>query len=322
MTVDRDPTQAIRFTAIGLFATISVFALACGGNERGGVSSGNPTPVSSTASASLSSPTLTVAPPPPLRDISYRVEPGDTVSTIAEDFGVSTDSILEANQLSDPTSIVVEQILNIPGVDPALAGAAPLGDPTSESPIGFYLAMPITGACLPRDDTQMPNSPREYRNGIHEGADFFTGFACIDVPNGLPALATADGKVIRSDQEYKELTQRQLDDMLAVTQEQGYTDPGTLDRYRGRQVWIDHGGGIVTRYAHLSDIPLEIQVGTRVTKGQVVAFVGDSGSPEALEAPGYNNHLHFEVRIERGFLGEGLPPNEVRLLYESVFGLR
>ena len=32
-------------------------------------------------------------------------------------------------------------------------------------------------------------------------------------------------------------------------------DPDVLDSFRGRQVWVDHGHGIVTRYAHLSAIP-------------------------------------------------------------------
>jgi murein DD-endopeptidase MepM/ murein hydrolase activator NlpD len=168
----------------------------------------------------------------------------------------------------------------------------------------------------------MPTVPREYRHGVHEGVDFFTGFSCVDVPLGLPVVAPADGTVIRADQEYKQPTQRQIDGLLALTAEQGYTDPGTLDKFRGRQVGIDHGDGIVTRYAHLSDIPQDVQVGTKVTQGQVVAFVGDSGTPESLAQSGYNKHLHFEIRVGDSFLGAGLPMGEVRALYEAVFGLR
>ena len=32
---------------------------------------------------------------------------------------------------------------------------------------------PIKGACLPSSDDLMPNAPREYRGGIHEGVDFY-----------------------------------------------------------------------------------------------------------------------------------------------------
>jgi murein DD-endopeptidase MepM/ murein hydrolase activator NlpD len=229
---------------------------------------------------------------------------------------------MEANGITDPASITVDQILVINGVDPALAGAAPAASPSSDSPIGIRMAMPLAGACLPTDDGQMPNAPREYRNGFHEGIDFFTGFACIDVPLGLPVLAPADGTVIRADQTYRNLSQHQVDEMLALTAELGYTDPGTLDKFRGRQVWIDHGGGIVTRYAHLASIPPEVQVGTKVKRGDTIAAVGDSGTPESLAQSGYNKHLHFEVRVDDSFLGSGLPPDEVRAQYEALFGFR
>jgi hypothetical protein len=50
----------------------------------------------------------------------------------------------------------------------------------------------------------------------------------------------------------------------------------------------------------------------------VVAFVGDSGTPESLAQSGYNKHLHFEIRVGDSFLGVGLPMGEVRALYEAV----
>jgi hypothetical protein len=257
-----------------------------------------------------------------LRDIAYRIQPGDTVGTIAEKFAVTPESIMEANGIADAASITVDQILVVKGVDPALAGVAPVASPSSESPIGMRMTMPLAGACLPMDDGQMPNAPREYRNGFHEGVDFFTGFACIDVPLGLPVLSPADGTVIRADQTYRDLSQHQIDELLALTAQLGYTDPGTLDKFRGRQVWIDHGDGIVTRYAHLASIPPQIQVGTQVKQGDVVAAVGDSGTPESLAQSGYNKHLHFEIRVGDSFLGSGLAPEEVRAQYEAVFGLR
>jgi peptidoglycan LD-endopeptidase LytH len=250
------------------------------------------------------------------------VQAGDTLGTIAEQFGVTVSSIMEANAIADETAISLDQILVIKGVDPALVGAAPVSNPQAESPIGYRMTMPLPGACLPRDDGQMPNSPREYRHGIHEGVDFFTGFACIDVPIGMPVLAPYDGVVVRSDQEYKQLTQKQIDDLLALVAAQGFTDAGTLDKLRGRQVWIDHGDGIQTRYAHLSDIPLDVQVGTPVTQGQTIGFVGDSGTPESLGQEGYNKHLHFEIRVDDTYLAAGLSPEETRAQYEALFGFR
>lgn len=300
-----------------------LFCAACGG---GGDKTFGATdaPRDSASSATLS-PTAApgseaTTPVPSLVDVAYIVADGDTVGTIAERWGVTLESILAANELADESQISIGQILKIPGVDASLAGAVP-ADPNVESPIGIHLTMPLAGACLSSDDNMFPNAPREYRNGVHEGIDFFTGFACIDVPEGLPVLAAADGVVVRADQEYKQITQEQIEALEQETTELGYTPAGTLDKFRGRQVWIDHGDGIVTRYCHLSAIPAEIQAGVQVTAGQTVGFVGDSGTPESIEQAGYNKHLHFEIRIGDSFLGAGEPPEKVRRLFQAVFGL-
>jgi murein DD-endopeptidase MepM/ murein hydrolase activator NlpD len=56
----------------------------------------------------------------------------------------------------------------------------------------------------------------------------------------------------------------------------------------GNTVMIDHGGGMVTLYAHQSKIG--VSVGTKVSAGQVVGYVGSTGDSTAP-------HLHFEVRL-------------------------
>ena len=58
--------------------------------------------------------------------------------------------------------------------------------------------------------------------------------------------------MIRADLNYTELTQAELDAALAAAISSGGTDPESLDTFRGRQVWIEHTDGTVTRYAHLS----------------------------------------------------------------------
>ena len=105
----------------------------------------------------------------------------------------------------------------------------------------------------------------------------------------------------------------------ARTAEQGFTDEAALDVFRGRQVWVDHGNGIVTRYAHLSSVATGIDVGTWVTAGTRLGTVGESGTPESVTEPGSELHLHAEVRVGNSFLGKGLPPQEVRALYERLF---
>ncbi len=58
----------------------------------------------------------------------------------------------------------------------------------------------------------------------------------------------------------------------------------------GRTIVIRHGGEITTLYAHLDKYHPRISKGTKVSQGQTIGFVGDSG---LATAP----HLHYEFRI-------------------------
>ena len=57
----------------------------------------------------------------------------------------------------------------------------------------------------------------------------------------------------------------------------------------GYHVEIDHGNGYMTRYAHLSDI--YVNVGEYVSQGTVIGAVGSTGNSEAP-------HLHFEIIVD------------------------
>jgi len=179
--------------------------------------------------------------------------------------------------------------------------------------------MPVEGACLPTSDALMPNAPREYRSGVHEGIDFYFGDACVVIERGTPVVAAHAGTVVRADHTYVPLTLEEVQRLTALTESQGFSDPETLDVYRGRQVWIDHGDGVVTRYCHLDAIAPDIAEGTRVEAGQPIGAIGDSGTPESVTAPGTELHLHFEVRVGDGFLGEQHSPDQVRALYRRLF---
>jgi murein DD-endopeptidase MepM/ murein hydrolase activator NlpD len=179
--------------------------------------------------------------------------------------------------------------------------------------------MPIAGGCLPSRDAVLPNAPRAYRNGVHEGVDFYHGDVCTAITRDLEVMAMYDGVVIRADHDYVDITPAQVTELAEKTAAQGFSDEETLDIYRGRQVWIDHGNGIVTRYAHLEGIVEGIEVGVRVEAGDVIAYIGESGTPESVTAPGTEVHLHAEVRIGDSFLGADRTPDEVRQLYNALF---
>lgn len=87
---------------------------------------------------------------------------------------------------------------------------------------------------------------------VHQGIDF-------SAPTGTPIFASADGiVVIASDQG-------------------GY----------GNCTVIDHGNGLGTLYGHQSRY--DVEIGDRVTRGQVIGFVGSTGHSTGP-------HLHWEVR--------------------------
>ena len=70
----------------------------------------------------------------------------------------------------------------------------------------------------------------------------------------------------------------------------------------GKMVEIDHGNGLISRYAHTSQ--LFVKVGELVMRGQRVATVGSTGRSTGP-------HLHFEVRLN------GVPQDPARFLLSA-----
>jgi murein DD-endopeptidase MepM/ murein hydrolase activator NlpD len=67
----------------------------------------------------------------------------------------------------------------------------------------------------------------------------------------------------------------------------------------GRLVELDHGNGLVTRYAHNSKVL--VKAGDLVKRGQVISEVGTSGRSTGA-------HLHFEVLVD------GVPQDPAKFL--------
>jgi len=88
---------------------------------------------------------------------------------------------------------------------------------------------------------------------------FHTGLDIV-APKGTRVLAPADGIVVKA------------------SRETGY----------GNVVYVSHGNGVTTRYAHLDGFA--VRPGQNVNRGDVLGFIGDTG--RSLGA-----HLHYEVLV-------------------------
>lgn len=80
----------------------------------------------------------------------------------------------------------------------------------------------------------------------------------------------------------------------------------------GWRLWVDNpiDGPVQYRYYHLAGFAEGLEVGSEVTKGQVIGYVGDTGNA----SPG-GWHLHFEVRPgEKLRYGSPAPVDPVPLL--------
>ncbi len=181
------------------------------------------------------------------------------------------------------------------------------------------LTSPIRGAVVPADPQLLPGAPRYYRGGVHEGVDFFSGQGVV-VSRATAALAAADGTVVRADVDFFAPSPLEMAGLLARGRALAGTAAPDLDRFRGRQVWLDHGDGLITRYAHLAAIAPGIVEGMRVSRGQALGNAGNSGTPEALDGPDAGVHLHFEIWLGQRYLGQGIGPTELRRRLRALFG--
>jgi murein DD-endopeptidase MepM/ murein hydrolase activator NlpD len=109
--------------------------------------------------------------------------------------------------------------------------------------------------------------PFNGQSSFHEGIDF-------PAEPGTPIVAAASGKVIAAE----------------------------VHPQYGKMLEIDHGNGLVSRYAHTSQ--MLVKEGDFVMRGQRVATVGSTGRSTGP-------HLHFEVRLN------GVPQNPVRFLQSA-----
>lgn len=80
-------------------------------------------------------------------------------------------------------------------------------------------------------------------------------------------------------------------EVVAVVSHIDYNTSKSGKRTYGNYVKIRHDNGMYTLYAHMKYNSVNVKVGQRVSRGQVIGYMGNTGYS-------FGAHLHFEVRNE------------------------
>ncbi|TGM57866.1 M23 family peptidase [Leptospira adleri] len=182
-------------------------------------------------------------------------------------------------------------------------------------------SFPVIGGLIPSMDFQLPNAPRVYRNGVHKGIDIYRKKDIDGQIRNLnfqdEAVSPGDGVIVRADHSYFPMT---LSDYEYHTSQSHKGTVTYVEKdFGGRQVWIDHGNGVMTSFNHLSSIKSGVRVGSKIRQGDVVGTVGNSGLIEEAKGSTDNTHLHFEIWVDGEFFGNGVPPTQVRKMLQYFF---
>lgn len=88
-------------------------------------------------------------------------------------------------------------------------------------------------------------------------------------------------------------TKSALDDIIAFAD--GTVTISAFSSSGGEYVQIYHGNGIYTRYLHMRTGSRKVKVGDKITKGQVLGYMGATGNVTGA-------HLHFDIKINGSYV--------------------
>ena len=239
--------------------------------------------------------------------IDYSIQQGDTVSSIADKFGISTDTILWQNNLGGKDRIKPGQTLEILPVS-GISHKVGKGD-TVYSIAKKYDTSPQSIVDFPfnsfvKDETFelaigqiliVPDGVKPAEKPVAPRIRQITPDAGTVVASGT-FVWPASGSITQYFAWYHkgiDIANRSTPDILAA-------DAGKIivagwpDGYGyGNRVIIDHGNGYRTLYGHLSRI--YVISGQTVSRGSVIGKMGSTGRSTGI-------HLHFEVIKEGVYL--------------------
>lgn len=175
------------------------------------------------------------------------------------------------------------------------------------------------GSSLPLHASVYPGARRLYRTGIHEGIDFFE-----NVNINTPVISCKKGIVIRVDKNYKNIDKKTHENILKKCKDLGYTPSDIADLLRGRQVVIKHENNLISVYSHLSKVNSDLEIGQEVDEGDILGYIGNSGTKDDVNKTNKGLHLHFELHINdksknlEYYLGKYLSVEESMQIYQKI----
>lgn len=231
---------------------------------------------------------------PPVPAGSYRVKRGDTLVSIALEYGVDWRDLVSWNGLDNPNVIEVGQILRVRPPEPRAMASAPAEAPaqgaTPIQPGGAMEVRPLTQG-------QAAQTPADPAAGTEAAAS--RAGQPAEVASGAPSSAApvaglnwswpANGQVIAGFSEggSKGISIAGAPGESIFAAEQGrvvYSGNGL--RGYGNLVIVKHEGDFLTAYAH--NRAILVKEGQVVRRGQKIAELGMSDADRPM--------LHFEVR--------------------------
>jgi len=240
--------------------------------------------------------------------VEYEVQEGDTVSTIADKFDVSQDTILWANDMEKDDKIKAGQKLKILPVTGVLhtvkkgetiysiAKKYGLADAASAQAIVDYPFNTFTNdetfALAVGQQLVIPGGVVPDKPAIAPVVNYYASLTPdAGVVSGTGGFVwPASGRITQGYSGYHkaiDIASRGGGAILAADSGR-IVQAGWLDNSGyGIRIMIDHGNGFHTLYAHLSRV--RVQVGQSVNRGDVIGDMGSTGRSTGT-------HLHFEIR--------------------------
>lgn len=241
--------------------------------------------------------------------VTHTVQPGETISTIAQSYGISVSTILWENDLTAYSIIRPGDALRIlpaSGVaheikrGETLSSIAATYDVESDE-ILAYNNIDNAGLIQVGQKLIIPGASRQQARPAAPTQPSYSG---VDVAKRVvtpipPSAEPVGGNKMQWPTVGYTITQyfSWSHYALDIANKSGTAvyaaDAGTVEvagwgNGYGNQIVVDHGGGKKTRYAHASK--LYVKVGDTVEKGQTIMAMGSTGRSTGP-------HVHFEVII-------------------------